>query len=320
MALQSLILFALKASIVLSVFAVGLEARFGDAAYLLRRPGLLVRSALAMNIVIPIVAAAMALWFDLPEAAEVSLVALSVSPVPPVLPKKQIKAGGESSYAIGLLVGAAAVAIVFVPLAVELLALTFTTPIHISPWPIAALVLATVLAPLTVGMLAGRLAPELAARFAKPVALVASIVLALGFLAVLLTAGPSIVALTGSGALRAIAAFVLIGLAVGHFCGGPDPHHRDPAPRRRHGDRLGELSRTENGPADPPALSRRRGGPHDPLRDVAKAHRVAGTLANALTFLWRPRSVQRNKKVAPPCRAAIASRKKRQRQSDIFPD
>ena len=226
MTLQSLILLALRASIVLSVFAIGLEARFGVAAYLLRRPGLLVRSALAMNVVMPIVAAAMALWFDLPEAAEVSLVALAVSPIPPVLPKKQIKARGESSYAIGLLVGAAAVAVVFVPLAVELLGLTFKTPVHISPWPIAKLVLATVLAPLAAGMLAGRLAPELAARFARPVALIASLALAVAFLAVLLTAWPSIVALAGSGALRAIAAFVLIGLAVGHFCGGPDPHHR----------------------------------------------------------------------------------------------
>ena len=112
------------------------------------------------------------------------------------------------------------------PLAVELLGLTLKTPVHISPWPIAKLVLATVLAPLAAGMLAGRLAPELASRFARPVALIASIVLALGFLAVLLTAWPAIVALTGSGGLLAIAAFVLLGLAVGHSFGGPDPHHR----------------------------------------------------------------------------------------------
>ncbi len=226
MTLQSLILLTLKASIVLSVFAIGLEARLADAATLLRRPGLLVRSVLAMNVVMPLVAAAMALRFDLPEAVEVSLVALAVSPVPPILPKKQIKALGESSYAIGLMVGAAAVAVVFVPLAIELLGLTFPTPLHITPWPIAELVLATVLAPLAAGMLAARLAPELASRFARPVALIASLALALGFLAVLVTAWPSIVALAGSGALRAIAAFVLIGLAVGHVFGGPAPHDR----------------------------------------------------------------------------------------------
>ena len=226
MTAQSLILLVLKASIVLSVFAIGLDARFVDATFLLRRPRLLVRSALAMNVVMPLVAAAMAWRFDLSEAVEVSLVALAVSPVPPILPKKQIKAHGESAYAIGLMVGAAAVAVVFVPLAVELLGLTFATPIHMNPWPIAELVLATVLAPLAAGTLAGRLAPGLASRFARPVALIASIALAAGFLAVLLTAWSSIVALAGSGALLAIAAFVLIGLAVGHVFGGPDPHDR----------------------------------------------------------------------------------------------
>ena len=226
MTLQSLILLALKASIVLSVFAIGLESRFADATSLLRRPRLLVRSALAMNVVMPLVAAAMAWAFDLPEAVEISLVALAVSPVPPILPKKQIKAHGETSYAIGLQVGAAALAAVFIPLAVELVGLTLHKPLHISPWPIASLVLATVLAPLVAGMLVRRLAPGLAARFAAPAAHIAGIVLALGFLAVLMTAWPSIFALIGTGALAAVAAFVLIGLVVGHGLGGPDPHDR----------------------------------------------------------------------------------------------
>ena len=226
MTVQNLVVLALKASVVLSVFAIGLEARFADAAYLFRRPGLLLRSALAMNVVMPLVAAEMAWLFDLPGAVEVALVALAVSPVPPILPKKQIKARGESSYAIGLLVGAAAAAVVFVPLAVELLGLTFRMSVHMSPWPVAALVLATVLAPLGAGMLAGRLAPDLAARFARPVALVAGLALAAAFLAVLVSAWPSMAALIGSGAILALAAFVLIGLAVGHGLGGPDPHDR----------------------------------------------------------------------------------------------
>ena len=86
--------------------------------------------------------------------------------------------------------------------------------------------LATVLAPLVAGILVRHLAPGLAARFAAPAAHIAGIVLALGFLAVLMTAWPSIFALIGTGALAAVAAFVLIGLLVGHGLGGPDPHDR----------------------------------------------------------------------------------------------
>ena len=105
MTAQTLILLALKSSIVLSVFAIGLASRVEDTLSC-SPSGLLLRSALAINVVMPLVAAAMAWAFDLPKAVEVALVALAVSPVPPLLPKKQIKAHGEPSYAIGLLVAA----------------------------------------------------------------------------------------------------------------------------------------------------------------------------------------------------------------------
>ncbi len=226
MTAQTLVLLALKASILLSVFAIGLASRVEDTLFLLRRPGLLLRSVLAINVVMPLVAAAMAWTFDLPVAVEVALVALAVSPVPPLLPKKQIKAGGEPSYAIGLLVVAALIAILFVPLAVELVGLAFHLPVHMTAWPIARLVFATVLAPLLAGILVRRLAPELAARFARPVGLFANVVLMLCVVAVLLTAWPAIVAFVGTGALWAVALFVGVGLAVGHWLGGPDPHDR----------------------------------------------------------------------------------------------
>jgi BASS family bile acid:Na+ symporter len=226
MTAQSLILLALKASIVLSVFAIGLVSRVDDTLFLLRRPKLLLRSVVAINVVMPIVAAAMAWIFDLPEAVEMSLVALAVSPVPPVLPKKQVKAHGEPSYAIGLLVGAALVAILFVPVAVELVGLVFQLPVQMSPWPVAKLVFATALAPLLAGVIVRRLMPALAAQFARPVGHIANIVLVLCFLAVLVTALPAIADLFGSGAFWAVAAFIAIGLAVGHGLGGPDPQNR----------------------------------------------------------------------------------------------
>ncbi len=226
MTAQSLILLALKASIVLSVFAIGLVSRVDDTLFLLRRPKLLLRSVVAINVVMPIVAAATAWIFDLPEAVEMSLVALAVSPVPPVLPKKQVKAHGEPSYAIGLLVGAALVAILFVPVAVELVGLVFQLPVQMSPWPVAKLVFATALAPLLAGVIVRRLMPALAAQFARPVGHIANIVLVLCFLAVLVTALPAIADLFGSGAFWAVAAFVAIGLAVGHGLGGPDPQNR----------------------------------------------------------------------------------------------
>ena len=221
-----LILFALKASIVLSLFAIGLDSRPNDTISLLRRPAQLGRSLLAMDVIMPLLAAAIVWAFDLHEAVEVSLVALAVSPVPPLLPKKQIKAHGEPSYAIGLLVVAAAVAVVFIPFAIELLGQFLQMPVHMKVWPIAQLVLMTVLAPLVVGMLFRHIAPLVASRISKSVALVAAVLLAISVSPLLFAAWPAIIALFGNGTIVAIAAFVLVGLAVGHMLGGPDPHDR----------------------------------------------------------------------------------------------
>lgn len=226
MTLNMLISFALKASIVLSVFAIGLNSQPSDATYLLLRPAQLARSLLAMNVILPVFIAAIVTAFDLNNAVEVTLVALAVSPVPPILPKKQIKVHGERSYAIGLLVAVAVVAVIFIPLAVALLGQFFQTPVDMRAWPIARLVLIMDLAPLLMGMLVRQFAPVIALRISKSVTLVAVVFLALSVLPILFTAWPNIVALVGNGTILAISAFVFAGLAVGHLLGGPDLHDR----------------------------------------------------------------------------------------------
>ena len=61
------------------------------------------RSLASMLLVMPVLAVLMALSFDLTTAVEAALLAAALSPVPPILPNKQIKAGGESSYVVALL-------------------------------------------------------------------------------------------------------------------------------------------------------------------------------------------------------------------------
>jgi BASS family bile acid:Na+ symporter len=104
--LATLIPLALKVSIVLTVFAVGLGARALDAVSLLTRPSLLARSLASMYVVMPLVAAGLAAAFEVPRSVEIALVALAVSPVPPLLPRKGLEAGGQASYTFGLLVTA----------------------------------------------------------------------------------------------------------------------------------------------------------------------------------------------------------------------
>lgn len=217
---------ALVAGIVLTVFALGLSASPEDATYLFRRPRQLVRSLLAMNVVMPLLAAAINALFELHPAVEIALITLAVSPVPPLLPSKALKAGGGASYMIGLLVAAALLAIVFVPLVADLVGISLGRRGQMSPAAVARIVAITVLAPLAAGLIVRRMALAFSERIVKPMLWAASVLLLVGALPIVFTAMPTVVSLIGNGTLAAMVAFVLVGLAAGHLLGGPEAAHR----------------------------------------------------------------------------------------------
>lgn len=226
MSLATLILLALKASIFLNVFALGLSASLRGAMCLFRRPGRLARAILSMFVVMPLFAALIAFAFDLHPAVKIALIALAVSPIPPLLPKKEMKAGGGAAHAIGLLVAAALLSILFTPLAVDLLGKAFGTPARMPPAAIARIVLVTVIVPLGAGMLIRRAASAFAERGSSLITLLATVLLIASVIPILFTAWPAIKSLIGNGTLITIVAFVLVGLAAGHLLGGPAPEDR----------------------------------------------------------------------------------------------
>jgi BASS family bile acid:Na+ symporter len=84
-----MLLLILKTSIAALILAVGISAVTDDIVYLWRRPVLLVKSVVAMYLVMPAVAILMARVFDLPERTELALVILAIcagAPLQPTLP------------------------------------------------------------------------------------------------------------------------------------------------------------------------------------------------------------------------------------------
>jgi BASS family bile acid:Na+ symporter len=223
---QQLIGLAIQVSMAAIVFCVGLNTRRGDIVSLLGKPGLLFRSLLAMNVIMPIVAALLAIAFGLDRPVEVALIALAVSPVPPILPAKEIKAGASSSYAVALLAISALVAIVLVPGSIELLGWIFGRTVHVPIPTVVKAVAVSVLAPLLAGVVVRYFGPVLAARIVRPLTRVANILLVAAAAPVLFVAWPALVAEIGSFRLIAVVLLVLTGLAVGHLLGGPDPDDR----------------------------------------------------------------------------------------------
>jgi BASS family bile acid:Na+ symporter len=226
MTIASLIPIVLQTSVFLLVLSIGLNAAPSGALYLFRSPGKLSRAFLAMAIVVPAFAVTLALVLDLPHTTEVALVAIALSPVPPFLPLKAMKAGGQGLYVVGLLVSAAALSIIVIPLALTLIDPLFPAAFAMPPGEIAKLVGISVLAPLAVGMTIRLFAANLAERAARPILLLAATLLVIALIPVLIRAWPAILTLIGNGTVVTLAALVAVGLLAGHLLGGPDRDER----------------------------------------------------------------------------------------------
>lgn len=227
MSIASFVVLTLKASIVILVFAIGMHATLADTAELLRRRGLLVRSLLSLNVLMLVFAVALVQMFALPTPAKVALLALSVSPIPPLLPKKLKGVHGAEPYTASLIVFAALLSIVIVPASMDILGAYFHQDVHVPPSRLVPIVLVVILVPLLLGMLVNKLFPSFANRFATPIGKLGSILLALSAAALLVSQWKPLFSMFGSGVMIVLTIFSVVGAMVGHLLGGPEPENRE---------------------------------------------------------------------------------------------
>jgi BASS family bile acid:Na+ symporter len=221
----TLLTVSLNVGIALTVFAYALRASSADVRFLLRHRRLVAVSLLSVFVITPAIAVAVVGWIDMPVAAKVAIVSLSLSIIPPALPRKQRAAGGDRSYANALAVIVAAVAIVLVPALVDLLGRTTDRPYGVPVSEIAGYVFTILGVPLLAGILVRRVRPAAARRLSEPLTRVAVIVAAVALVGELVSTLPSLWDVIGFGALLGMLIFTVASLAAGHLMGGPDREH-----------------------------------------------------------------------------------------------
>jgi BASS family bile acid:Na+ symporter len=226
MTLQEIILLVLKASIIAFVFGLGLKSKPEDILSLVRRPSLLARTLLSMNVVMPLFAVALVSTLTLRPGVAIALLALSLSPVPPLMPGKAARAGGDTSYAVGMFVIVSLVSIVWVPFAVQMLGSFFGRPLGVPPATMAKIVAILILGPLLLGMAVRKFAASFAKRIQPSVSIAADVALVVPAALILFSAWRAILGQIGDGTALILAAFVIVGLVVGHLLGGPVPEER----------------------------------------------------------------------------------------------
>jgi bile acid:Na+ symporter, BASS family len=209
----------------LVAFAVGLSAATAEVTWLWRRPGLLLRSLLAVLILIPAAAIVLVLLLPLPPGVGAGLVIIAISVGPVAALKKAKRGGGHESYALGLDLTLLAVSIVFVPAAAAIIGAAFGSTVYVDVRAVARLVLPLQLLPLALGIGIARLWPHFAARITRPVTIAGNAGFALLALVVLVALWKPLLTLGTRGFLVAVA-LAAAAVAIGHFLGGPEERSR----------------------------------------------------------------------------------------------
>jgi BASS family bile acid:Na+ symporter len=225
-----LIKLSLTASILLLVFALGLQASFRDATTLFREflqpPNRLLRALVSLFLIVPLVAVLVAKLFDLPVAVRAAILAMAVSPIPPILPGKQLKFGGSADFVFGLLVAISLMSVVVVPVGVNFIGQLFGADTEFGPDDMAKLIGSTILLPLVAGLTLRELAPPVAQRVAPWASRLGTVLLLAAIVPVLIKAWPAVMSLLGDGAILAIGTVVTVAIIAGHVLGGSDDDDR----------------------------------------------------------------------------------------------
>lgn len=216
--------FAL-ATVFTVMFDVGLGLVPGEFLWLWRRPALMFKALFAVLVAVPAIAIVVSRVLDLSRPAEIGLLVMAISPGAPVALQRSLGAGGHRSFAPGLQVTVAVLAVVSMPASIAALDEVYSGHASVPPWQLMKQVFTAQLLPLGLGMAVGAFRHH-AAAWLKPrlfrvwrVLMISLAVLAIvGFWGALVKAGPYVAigaALTTVGAITA-----------GHLLGGPDPTTR----------------------------------------------------------------------------------------------
>jgi len=209
------------ATLFVIMFRLGTLVPPGEYRNAWRESGLMARGLFANLVLVPVVVIAIARAYDVPRPAEIGMVLMAISPGAPVALRRALAAGGLPSFALGLQVALAILAVASMPLSIAALDEVYAGHASAAPEHLARQVFFAQLLPLAMGVAArhyfgARLAP-LDAHLAR----LGAILLALFALLIFADIWETVVG-TGGRVAAAIATACLIALALGHALGGPD--------------------------------------------------------------------------------------------------
>jgi BASS family bile acid:Na+ symporter len=208
------------------MLALGLGLRPEALMQWRHRPALPLRVLLGSCVLVPLLALLLlqlTRGWPIPPAARFAIALMGLCPSAPLALRKAGASGGDRQLAALLQVSAAVIAILSVPL----LAMLFRFAFALAGWQIRPLDVALQVGqvqvlPLLIGLLLRQRQPQLAERLERPLNLVANLLLMLVLVALLLKAGPLLLATLPRHPAGLLAMLLLIGASqlLGRMLGG----------------------------------------------------------------------------------------------------
>jgi BASS family bile acid:Na+ symporter len=204
------------------MLAMGLKVRIDDVATSLKKPGPLALCLVANFVLVPAVTVGLLYLFNPDPDVWMGFLILAVCPGAPVGPPFAAIAKGDVPSAIGEMVILAGLSAFLSPALLSGLSagLMPDANLHFDYLAIVQTLLVGQMLPLVIGVGIHRWLPDIASRLAKPIGMLANVLL-LGVVALVLVNEYESLAIIRTSGWLAMAVLLAASLAIGWLCGGP---------------------------------------------------------------------------------------------------
>jgi len=216
--LETLVQLSVLVFVVGSMFSLGLSLTMQQIIDPLKNVRMVILALVANFILIPLLAYALAIVFNLDDTLRVGLILLSTAAGAPFLPKLVDVAKGNIAFSVGLMVMLMVITIIYLPLVLPLL----LGDVEVNPWDIAQSLIIMMLIPLAVGLFIKARYEDAAAKIQPTFGMAANIALLTMMVLGLVLNFSSMIALVGTFGILAGIVFIIIALIIGYLLGGSE--------------------------------------------------------------------------------------------------
>lgn len=223
---SSVFAILVKVALFTLMLAIGVNLSREKLISLWRDPNRLIRSLLAVVVLVPLMVIVLLRWFNLSSESATVLAILAAAPGAPLTTKRSQMAGGNIPYSTSLQLTLALLAVILTPLTLAIFYAIFDLDLErVTILQVAQQVIEVQFLPIGIGLLLQKFRPQWTKKIVKPLIFLANVLFVIMLVTLLPVAIPLIFKINILSMI-AIVIMAIASLAIGHFLGGAQVDER----------------------------------------------------------------------------------------------